>query len=261
MLLIVDCGNTNTVFALYDGEQRRRVWRTTTNEARTADEYAVWLTQLMWLDEVSTKDVEGAIIACVVPAAMFGLKRLCLRYFELEPLVVGEPSVDLQLSIKMDRPEQVGADRLVNAFEAHRRYGGPLVVVAFGTATSFDYVDGDGNYAGGVLAPGVNLSVEALYMHAAKLPRISIERPDRVIGKATVPGMQSGIYWGYVAMTEGIIARMEQEVGQELTVVATGGLAELFADATDVIDHIDRDLTLRGLAHLYMANRPGTAGA
>ena len=254
MFLAIDSGNTNTVFAVFEGDDLRGEWRAETNAKRTADEYAVWLTQLMAIEDVKRQEVTGAIIACVVPAALFALVELCRRYFASEPLVVGEEGVDIGLDVLVDRPEEVGADRLVSALAAHERYPGPLILIDFGTATTFDVIDGDGSYRGGVIAPGVNLSVEALYRAAAKLPRIGINRPATVIGKATVPAMESGVYWGYVALIEGLVERIAGEFGAKPTVVATGGLAPLFADATDSIDHLDTALTLRGLAMVYRRN-------
>ncbi len=255
MLLAIDSGNTEIVFGVFDGESCRGKWRSATVAHRTADEYAVWLSQLMSLEGLSPADIGDAIIASVVPAALYDLKVLCQRYFDCVPLVVGEPGVDLGIEVLVDRPEQVGADRLVNTVAAHERYGGPLIVIDFGTATTFDVVDADGNYVGGVIAPGVNLSVEALHMAAAKLPLIGIEVPKVVIGRSTVSAMQSGVYWGYVGLIEGLVRRIADEYGTPMSVVATGGLGGLFNKATDVIHHVDRDLTLRGLVAIHRRNR------
>lgn len=255
MLLAIDSGNTNIVFALFDGETIRGEWRSSTTTDRTADEFGVWLTQLMSMEGIDRKQVDACIIASVVPAVMFNLKQLCRRYFGQEALVVGEEKVDLGLQILLDRPEEVGADRLVNAVAAHKFYKGPLIVIDFGTATTFDVVDGKGNYCGGCIAPGINLSLEALHAAAAKLPRVAIGRPRVVIGKATVPAMRSGIYWGYVGLIEGLVSRIVKEFGQPMTVVATGGLAPLFAEATPVIDHLQGDLTLRGLLEIHRRNK------
>ncbi len=254
MLLAIDSGNTNVVFAIYDGATQRGNWRSSTDAKRTADEYAVWLTQLMALDGLGPDDVSHAIIASVVPAALHSLETLCRRYFRVDPLLVGDPSLRLGFEILVDRPEQVGDDRLMNTVAAHERYGGPLIVIDFGTATTFDVIDELGNYCGGVIAPGVNLSLEALHMAAAKLPRIGIERPSSVIGKATVPAMCSGVYWGYVGLIEGLVSRIKAEYGAPMRVVATGGLAPLFTDATDAIESSDPDLTLRGLMLTYRRN-------
>ncbi|MDJ0609174.1 MAG: type III pantothenate kinase [Kiloniellales bacterium] len=251
MLLAIDIGNTNVVLGVFESGALRARWRATTDPKRTPDEYCVWLTQLMALQDITPKDIEGAIIASVVPAAVYGLETLCRRYFEVEPLVVGAANVTLGIEV---RAQQAGADRLVNAVAGHRIYGGPLIVVDFGTATSFDVVAKDGGLEGCVLAPGVNLSVEALTMASAQLPRIAVVRPETVIGKSTVPAMQSGIFWGYVDMVEGMIARIKAETGWPMTVIATGGLSAIFAEACRSIDTSDPDLTLRGLELIYRAN-------
>lgn len=254
MLLAIDSGNTNVGFAVFDGEQRVGQWRASSNASRTADEYAVWLTQLMALSEIEPKQIDAAIIANVVPPAAYALRILCRRYFEVEALFVGAPGLRLEVPVRIDRPEQVGVDRLVNCVAAQERYGGPLIIVDFGTATTFDIVGPDGGYEGGVIAPGINLSIEALYQAAAQLPRITVEEPPGVIGKATVPAMKSGVYWGYVGLIEGLVARIKAEYGQEMPVISTGGLAPIFAEATPVIGEIDSDLTLRGLRLIYAAH-------
>ena len=255
MLLAIDSGNTNVVFSVYDGDEAKGVWRCSNDPRRTADEYMVWLMQLMELDGVDRSRVDGAIIASVVPEALYHLVSLCHRYFGCEPLVVGEPGVELDTEVLIDRPEQVGADRLVNTIAAHDRYRRALIVVDFGTATTFDVVDGDGNYRGGVIAPGINLSLEALYRAASKLPRVDVRPTEKIIGKATVPAMQSGIFWGYVGLIEGLIQRIRAEWGvSDMPVVATGGLAPMFAEATSLFDHIDRDLTIRGLVLIHRRN-------
>ena len=255
MLLAIDSGNTNVVFAVYrDGELRGR-WRASSEAKRTADEYAVWLTQLMALEGIAPAQVDGAVLANVVPAASHALETLCRRYFKAEPLVVGAPGVDLGIEVRTASAARVGADRLVNAVAAHRAFGGPLIVIDFGTATTFDVVAADGAYDGGVIAPAVQHSVEALHRAAALLPRVPVERPASVIGKDTVPAMKSGIYWGYVGLIEGLVARIKAEYGAAMRVVATGGLAPVYAEATDVIDQVDQDLTLRGLALIYDLNR------
>jgi len=257
MLLAIDSGNTNIVFAVYgDDESLRGSWRASTEAKRTADEYAVWLTQLMALEGLAPNDIDGAIIANVVPPTMYALTTLCTRYFKAAPLVIGEPGVDIGVEIRIDRPDQVGADRLVNAVAAYASFGGPLIVIDFGTATTFDVIGADGAYEGGVIAPGINPSLEALDRAAAKLPRIALkEPPQRVIGQATVPAMESGAYWGYVGLIEGLVTRIKGEYGQPMKVVATGGLASLFARATASIDEVDPDLTLRGLLAIHRANR------
>lgn len=254
MLLAIDAGNTNIVFAVFDGEQVRGEWRASTQTDRTADELGVWLMQLLTTENLSRENISAVIIASVVPAIVFNLKTLCRRYFGCEPVVVGDEGVELGIKVLLDRPEEVGADRLVNAVAAHKFYKAPLIVIDFGTATTFDVVDGDGNYCGGAIAPGINLSLEALHMAAAKLPRVAIGRPKQVIGKATVPAMRSGIFWGYVGLIEGLVKRMEEEFGAKMLVVATGGLAPLFAESTPVINELAPDLTLRGLLEIHRRN-------
>jgi len=256
VLLAIDCGNTNIVFALFDNDTIRGEWRSATHADRTADEFGVWLSQVMDMSGLDRSMVDACIIASVVPALDFTLKSLCRRYFNCEPLIVGEEGLKLGIGIKMERPEEVGADRLVNAVAAHAQYGGPLIIIDFGTATTFDVVDGEGNYCGGAFAPGPNLSMEALHMAAAKLPRVAIARPRQghVICKSTVAAMRSGVYWGYVGMIEGLVRRISEEYGATMKVIATGGLAPLFRDATSCIEHLDPDLTLRGLLHIYRLN-------
>ncbi|GAB6053656.1 type III pantothenate kinase [Magnetospira thiophila] len=252
MLLAIDSGNTNTVFAVFDDDHvERGEWRCATDANRTADEYGVWLDRLMILKGLSREDVDAAIIATVVPANLFNLRMLCRAYFQCEPIVVGAEDVDLGIQVLVDRPEEVGADRLINAIAAFQSWPEPQIIIDFGTATTFDVVDGDGNYLGGVIAPGINLSLEALHKAAAQLPRVAIGRPKRVIGKGTVEAMRSGIFWGYVGMIEGMVQRIQTEFGAPMRVVATGGLANLFTEATDCIDAEDGDLTMRGLLILH----------
>jgi type III pantothenate kinase len=254
MLLAIDAGNTNTVFAFFDGDRLVAQWRASTQSARTADEYAVWLFQLMDLKGIERGAVKAAIISTVVPQALFALRKLTLDFFSCTPLVVGDAAVDLGIANKLDRPEAAGADRLVNAVGAHGTYPGALIVIDFGTATTFDVVTEDGSYEGGVIAPGINLSLEALHMAAAKLPRIAVARPERVIGKDTVPAMQSGVYWGYVGLIDGLVMRIKAEYGAPMTVIATGGLASLFNKASEAIEHVDPDLTMRGLLEIWRRN-------
>jgi len=255
MLLAIDAGNTNVVFAIYD-EKRRKLgaWRISTDPKRTADEYAVWLTQLMSLVKLRPVDITGAILGSVVPAATFNLVGLCRHHFGCEPLIVGAPGVDLGVEAKVDNPLEVGADRLLDAIGARLVMAPPLIVLDIGTATTFDLVDADGNFAGGVIAPGPNLSLEALHRAAAKLPKIEIERPPKVIGTNTIETMKSGMFWGYVALIEGMVARISEEYGHPLKVIATGGLSKVFARATTVIDHIDDEITLRGLVYIHDRN-------
>ena len=253
MLLVFDAGNTNVVAAVHDGTAWRGNWRIATDPQRTSDEYAVWLLSLLTLAGLRREDVRGAVVGTVVPAALYHLRRLCRDWFEVEPLVV-RSNLDWGFDIRVDNPAEVGADRLLNALAAHARYRGPLVVIDFGTATTFDVVAGDGAYLGGVIAPGINLSIEALHRAAARLPRIGMGRPQAVIGTNTVAAMQSGVYWGYVGLVEGLVARIKAEFGAPLKVIATGGLAPLMAEGTLVIEHIGPDITLEGLRLLAQRN-------
>ncbi len=254
MLLVVDAGNTNIVVAVHDGADGwRGVWRIRTEAHRTSDEYAVWLLTLLDQASIDRHAVSRAVIGTVVPAALYHLRRLCRDWFSLEPLIA-RASLDWGFAIKVDNPEEVGADRLLNSLAAWAQIGGPLIVVDLGTATTFDVVDHDGAYLGGVIAPGINLSVGALHHAAARLPRIGIGRPQAVIGRSTVPAMQSGIYWGYVGLIEGIVARIKGEFGAPMRVIATGGLAPLLAEGTLVIERIEPDLTLEGLRMLAERN-------
>jgi len=256
MLLAVDAGNTNIVFAVHDGNEWRGQWRIASNADRTADEYAVWLHTLLGHAGLRYSDIDGVIIGSVVPAANFNLTRLARTWFQCEPLMVRATGLDWGFEVLVDNPQEVGADRLLNALAAHERWKGPLIAIDFGTATTFDVVDEQGNYLGGVIAPGINLSLEALHRAAAALPRIAVQRPQAVIGRGTVSAMQSGVYWGYVGLIEGIVRRIEAEFGRQMKVIATGGLAPLFADGTPLIRNVDANLTLRGLRLLAARNPP-----
>ncbi len=253
MLLVIDCGNTNVVFAARDGDTWRGTWRIRTEPQRTSDEYGVWLMTLLGHAGIKRDDISAAVIGTVVPAALYHLRGMCRDWFNIEPLVA-RSTLDWGFDIRVVNPAEVGADRLLNTLAAHQRFGGPLVIVDFGTATTFDVVDKDGGYLGGVICPGINLSLEALHQAAAQLPRIGIARPQAVIGRQTVPAMQSGVYWGYVAMVEGLVARVKAEYGGPMKVVATGGLAGLVAEGTMVIEQIEPDLTLDGLRMLAERN-------
>ncbi len=258
MLLAIDAGNTNIKFALFDGLTIKARWRIATDARRTGDEYAVWLLQLLALEGFTKDDVTDVIISTVVPRALHNLQVLASKYFGLEALVAGRAPVSWGLELDVDEPQNVGADRACNATAAHAGHEGDLIVISFGTATTVDHVSATGAYKGGIIAPGINLSLDALVSAAAKLPRIAIEAPesDSVIGKTTQSQMLIGIYWGYVAMIEGLIARMKAEIGKPVKVVATGGLAVLFQQHAHLFDAVDGDLTLRGLAILY-ARREG----
>ncbi len=261
MLLAIDAGNTNITFAVFDGADLCAEWRIATDGGqRTSDEYAVWLTQLMALRGVRPASIDAAIICSVVPTVMFALTRLCHDYFNARPLVVGEPGCRLEIQVFA---QGVGADRIVNAVGAHLITRTPKIVIDFGTATTLDLVDGQGNYCGGIIAPGVNLNLDALHRVSAMLPRITADRPpdDRVIGTDTISAMRSGVYWGYVSMIEGLVARVTREYGQPATVVATGGLAPLFGGATEAIQIVAGDLTMRGLREIYRRNSASKTGA
>jgi type III pantothenate kinase len=253
MLLAVDAGNTNLVFALVDGGEIKARWRIATDPRRTADEYSVWLHQLLELEGVSRDDVGGVIIGTVVPRALHNLEVLSEKYFRKVPLIAGQGAAAWPLQLDVDEPQNVGADRALNAIAAHAKYEGELLIIDFGTATTFDVVSPTGAYTGGIIAPGINLSLDALVSAAAKLPRIAIEAPetDSVIGRTTQSQMLIGIYWGYVAMLEGLTERIKRELGRPVTVIATGGLATLFDNHTSVFHAIEPDLTIQGLSLLY----------
>ena len=250
MLLAIDAGNTNTLFALNEDGAWRGQWRASTQAERTADEYAVWLGQLLELNGVSFDQITECIISTVVPQSLFHLRNFSRRYVGAEPVVVSDRPVP-GAGIRIDKPAEVGADRLVNAVGAHTAYGGPLIVVDSGTATTFDVIAADGAFEGGVISPGINLSMKALHDAAARLPRIAIEKPQRAIGADTISAMQSGVFWGYVGLIEGLVARIKSEYGSPMKVVATGGVASLFEGATEAIDIFDADLTIRGLYEIH----------
>jgi type III pantothenate kinase len=254
MLLAIDAGNTNLVFALVDRGAIKARWRIATDARRTADQYAVWLHQLLELEGFPKGAVDAVIIGTVVPRALHNLEVLASKYFHCEPLVAGTGKAAWPIDFDVDEPQNVGADRALNAIGAHAKYAGDLIVVDFGTATTFDVVDGKGAYKGGIIAPGINLSLDALVSATAKLPRIAIEAPTdnmSVIGRTTQDQMLVGIYWGYVSMLEGLTSRMKKELGRPAKVVATGGLASLFDKHTDLFDAIEPDLTIQGLSLLY----------
>jgi type III pantothenate kinase len=253
MLLAIEQGNTNTMFAVHDGERWIAQWRAATESTRTADEYAVWLSQLLTMAGLQMGVFDGCIISSVVPQSIFNLRNLARRYLHVEPLVIGE-NAELGIEVRIDKPSEAGADRLVNAIGAHIAYAGDLIVIDSGTATTFDVIAADGAFEGGVIAPGINLSMEALHNAAAKLPRVAIQRPQRVVGTDTVGAMQSGVFWGYIGLIEGLIARIKGERDAPMTVVATGGVASLFHGATGAIDHFDSDLTIRGMLEIWRRN-------
>jgi type III pantothenate kinase len=255
MLLAIDEGNTNTLFAVHDGERWIAEWRSATHTTRTADEYAVWLSALLEMKSLTVSDLTDCIISSVVPQSLFNLRNLSRRYIGVAPMVIGTPEVDLGVEVRIDKPSEAGADRLVNAVGCRAKYDGALIIVDSGTATTLDVVSADGAFEGGVIAPGINLSMQALHSAAARLPRIAIERPDRVIGKNTVGAMQSGVFWGYIDLIDGLIARVRAEYGEPMTVIGTGGVASLFEGASTSIEHYDPDVTIRGLYQIWQRNK------
>lgn len=251
-VLVVDVGNTNIVLGIYRGDTMAGSWRLATARERTSDEYGILARQL--IGEALQASLAGAIVGSVVPPVNQAIALMIEKYFGIEAMFV-EPGVRTGIAIQVDNPQEVGADRIINCIAAHDAYGGPTVIVDFGTATTFDLVTADATYVGGVIAPGLNISAEALFARAARLPRVDIRKPDRVIGTNTVVNMQSGIYYGYLGLVDGILSRMKQEVPEIQRVVATGGLADLFAAESEHIDEVDGDLTLRGLKLIFERNR------
>ncbi len=254
MLLCIDCGNTNTVFAVWDGTEFRATFRTTTEHQRTADQYFVWFSTLMRHKGVEI-DIDEVIISSTVPRVVFNLRLLCANYFGTRPYVVGKPDCLLPVAPRVDDGTIVGPDRLVNTASAFDRHGGDIIVVDFGTATTFDVVAHDGAYEGGVIAPGVNLSLEALHMAAAALPHVDVTKPQKVIGTNTVACMQSGVFWGYVGLVHEITKRIKGEWDRPMRIIGTGGLAPLFAQGDVLFDLIEDDLTMHGLTVIHRYNK------
>ncbi len=253
LIFVLDVGNTNTVLGVYEGEELKYHWRVETSRNKTEDEYGMVVKALFEHVGLSFRDISGIIISSVVPPIMFSLERMCQKYFHLKPLIVG-PGIKTGLNIKYENPREVGADRIVNAVAGIHLYGSPLIIVDFGTATTYCYIDEDKQYMGGAIAPGITISTEALYSRAAKLPRIEIARPNDIVGKNTVTAMQAGIVYGYVGQVEGIVSRMKAQSKVEPKVIATGGLATLVAKESGIIDVVDPFLTLKGLQLIYTKN-------
>lgn len=253
MIFVLDVGNTNAVLGVFEDGKLRQHWRMETDRHKTEDEYGMLVKQLLEHEGLSFQDVKGIIVSSVVPPIMFALERMCEKYFKIKPLVVG-PGIKTGLNIKYENPREVGADRIVNAVAGIQLYGSPLIIVDFGTATTYCYINENKHYMGGVITPGIMISAEALYSRAAKLPRIEITKPSSIVGKNTVSAMQAGILYGYVGQVEGIVKRMKEEAKQEPKVIATGGLAKLIAEESNVIDVVDPFLTLKGLHMLYERN-------
>ncbi len=249
MLMVLDVGNTNTVLGMYANDELLCHWRLTTERERTADEYGILIRTLLNLGEMSDGTVTGIVISSVVPPARPALEEMAVRYFGIQPLFI-EPTLNLGMAVLYKPPEDVGADRIVNAVAAFAQFGGPVIVVDFGTATTFDAISARGEYLGGVIAPGVGISAEALFLRAARLPRVEIRPPSKVVGDSTVASMQSGLYWGYAGLVDGILRRMKGEL-ENPYVVSTGGMAELISQACEEIDSVDKNLTLEGMRLIY----------
>lgn len=253
MLLVIDVGNTNIVLGIFNGEELVDHWRVSTDRLRTTDEYGVLIRHLFYLNGVNSEEIDAIIISSVVPPVMPTLERMCQRYFGLTPLVIG-PGVKTGMDIKYDNPREVGADRIVNAVAAYEKFGGPVIIIDFGTATTFCAVDKKGTYLGGAICPGIGISTDALVQRTAKLPRIEVVQAEKVICRNTVESMQAGVFYGFVGQVDGIVSRMRKELGCKAKVVATGGLAVIVAPATDAIDVVEPMLTLEGLKIIYDRN-------
>jgi type III pantothenate kinase len=254
MLLAVDCGNTNTVFSIWDGARFISNWRIATSHKRTADQYYVWLTTLLKLGSIEN-NIQEMVISSTVPRVVFNLRVLGDKYFGTRPLVVGRSDCKLPVSVRVDEGTAVGPDRLVNTVAGFNLFGGDLIVVDFGTATTFDVVDNDGAYIGGVIAPGVNLSLEALHKDAAALPHVDISKPQNVIGTNTVACMQSGVFWGYVGLIREICVKIKSERNRPMKVISTGGMAPLFQQSVRLFDYFEEDLTMHGLTVIHQFNK------
>ncbi|QPC47994.1 type III pantothenate kinase [Mangrovibacillus cuniculi] len=254
MIFVLDVGNTNIVFGVYEGEKLMYHWRAETDRHKSEDEFGMFVKSLFDTVGLRFDQMEGVIISSVVPPIMYALEKMCEKYFKIKPLVVG-PGIKTGLNIKYDNPKEVGADRIVNAVAAIKEYGSPLIIVDFGTATTYCYINEQQQYMGGAIAPGIGISTEALYSKAAKLPRIEITRPDEIIGRNTVSAMQAGILFGYVGQVEGIVQRIKAQANKEPLVIATGGLSSLIAKESNVIDIVDSELTLKGLRMIYNRNK------
>jgi type III pantothenate kinase len=254
MLFVLDVGNTNTVLGVYDSDILVARWRLTTERDRTVDEYGILCRNLFMLAKLDFAAVDAIAISSVVPPLNFTLYKMATTYFHIEPLFV-EPAKNAGINIHYDPPHDVGADRVVNAVAAFHKYGGPCIVVDFGTATTFDAISTEGDYLGGVITPGIYISSEALFLRAARLPRVQIRHPDRVVGTSTISSIQSGLYHGYIGLVDGILEKMIDELGTQKSIIATGGLAPLIGKGSRLIDQIDDDLLLEGLKLIYERNK------
>ena len=254
MLLAIDCGNTNTIFSIWDGNKFISTWRTATDHQRTADQYFVWLSSLMSLQNIKA-DISDVIISSTVPRVVFNLRVLSDRYFNTRPIVVGKPDCKVPIDVRVDAGTAVGPDRIVNSVAGYDLFGGNLIIVDFGTATTFDVVDKDGAYVGGVIAPGVNLSLQALHQMAAALPHVDIARPKEVIGTNTVACMQSGVFWGYIGLVKEICRKIIEEKQEVMKIIATGGLAPLLQSSDQLFEAVEDNLTMHGLRLIFECNK------
>jgi len=254
MLLAIDAGNTNIVFAVFDGEKLLGKWRLSTDISRTSDEYAIALLELFKLEDLDLLKIDAVVIASVVPQHNFALKSFCSDYLSKKPIMVDSKKIKTGITIKLNESSEVGADRIVNSLAAYKIYKKDAIILDFGTATTFDVISSKGDYLGGVIAPGIDLSIKSLHRAAAKLPEIAVKKPTKIIGKTTVSAMQSGIFFGYLGLIEGITERIKKEYGKKMIIIATGGLATLFHGATDSINYLEPDLTIIGLKEIYKLN-------
>jgi type III pantothenate kinase len=255
MLFVLDVGNTNTVLGVFENEILKHDWRIKTDRYKTEDEFGILIKSLFEHRGISLSDITGVIISSVVPPIMYSLEKMSRDYFNAEPMIIGNESIRSFLKMSYPNPKEIGADRIVNAVGAINEYDSPLIIIDFGTATTYCYINEKKEYAGGVISPGITISMDALYRRASKLPKIEIQSPDHVIGTSTVGAMQSGVFYGYVAQVDGIVTRIQQSIDQEATVIATGGLAPLIADESETIQYVDPDLTLKGLHLIYHKNK------
>lgn len=256
MLFVIDVGNTNTVLGIFQKDVLIHEWRIQTDRYKTEDEFGMLIRSLLNHKELTFSDINGVIISSVVPPIMFALEKMSRDYFQREPLIIGRDTVHSYLSMAYPHPEELGADRIVNAVGAIKDYGAPLIIVDFGTATTHCYVNERNEYVGGTISPGIDISMEALYGKASKLPKIEMKQPETVVGSSTVEAMQSGVLYGFVGQVDEIVRRMKKEAGQKVTVIATGGLAAHIANASETINHVDPYLTLKGLYEIYIRNIP-----
>lgn len=254
MILVIDIGNTNTVLGVFNQNELQYEWRIQTDRHKTEDEFGILIKSLFEYKGLAFSQISGIIISSVVPPIMQALEKMCQSYFEITPLVVGKEEVDTFLNISYPQPKEIGADRIVNAVGAISLYDAPLIIIDFGTATTFCYVDEHKTYRGGIIAPGIKVSMEALYSKASKLPKIEIEQPENIVGNSTVEAMQSGVYYGYIGQVDGIVSRIKKTATIQPTVIATGGLAPLIASGSETIDHVETHLTLEGLYIIYEKN-------